>query len=322
MGQRRAETDRGGANGLLGAAEAQPWQRLPHILRGYRPSGMSHAAALRTLFGWHNETVNAWSVVITLVAACYVLGPAAAYSTGAATQHGLATQQGPATPTAASLLLFEPLGSEKSKDRPAPAWPLLLVLLALVVFSVASVGQHVFICVSPRAATLWRRLDMCSLLGLQVALAVLLVRYTWGSFHSRSSREPSDRERSSREPSDRERSSREPALGRQERRLRAKLGLCHSEQDTLLLPGQREDRGAHGYVSDLRRLKLASRMSGLSFALRAKREEQSLSFALRAKREEHISFALREKRRPPTPRPTAAAAHAMPIRVRTAAGWF
>ena len=57
--------------------EAEPWQVFPHILGGYRETGRPLRMYLESLFRWHNETLNAWTMLGSLAAglAMYVRSP-------------------------------------------------------------------------------------------------------------------------------------------------------------------------------------------------------------------------------------------------------
>jgi predicted membrane channel-forming protein YqfA (hemolysin III family) len=135
----------------LRADEAAPWQRLPFITRGYRQGGGGHRSALLSQFRLHNETLNAWTVLLTLAVGTGLL-VAKVSSRGA--------------------------GHVGHQDTWDPS--LWALWGGLVPFSLVSIAQHSFVCIDPATATLWRRLDMAFLLALHTAMTFGVAYHTWG----------------------------------------------------------------------------------------------------------------------------------------------
>ncbi|KAK9802032.1 hypothetical protein WJX73_003656 [Symbiochloris irregularis] len=49
--------------------DAPAWIQRPHILTGYLLGGTPLPAAAHTLFGWNNETLNAWTMILGIISA-------------------------------------------------------------------------------------------------------------------------------------------------------------------------------------------------------------------------------------------------------------
>jgi adiponectin receptor len=103
-----------------------------HVLGGYRRE-MSLQQALRTVFMWHNETLNIWSHL--LAAACFV-----------------------------ALLLAT------AARWTATAWPLAVFELGATYTFAVSATFHTLLCISRRHYELWRRMDFVAIVAVMFSM--------------------------------------------------------------------------------------------------------------------------------------------------------
>jgi adiponectin receptor len=130
----------------LTAHEAEPWQRFPYITRGYRSAGGSRRACLASMLRLHNETVNAWTMVASLLVGTVGFWAAA--------------------------------GVPRSS-------PFVAMYAAQAVHALASIGYHTFMCASESTANWWRRLDLCLIFLMNVATSYGITYFTLSSPASR-----------------------------------------------------------------------------------------------------------------------------------------
>lgn len=85
----------------LRADEVEPWQRFPYLLRGYRAGGTVRSCMM-SAFARHNETLNVWTMVLSLLAGIVLC--AWSLATAVATVPGGIASWADVTPYAALLL--------------------------------------------------------------------------------------------------------------------------------------------------------------------------------------------------------------------------
>ena len=112
----------------LHASEVPTWNLIPHVKTGYRSSGEKYRTYLHSLFKWHNETTNVWSMImvniVSLVCLLYVC-----------------------------IVL-----------KPTVILPFVLLYLSSLIHLPFSVGYHLFMPMSKSVNTLWYKLDFCFIL--------------------------------------------------------------------------------------------------------------------------------------------------------------
>ena len=132
---------------LVGRDDAAPWTRYDYVSKNYRSSKAytTHARCLASLFEWHTETLNAWTMAVgALVALCcltYVL----------------------------SEQILQPLDQ----------MVFILFFLSVTLHTPLSVGYHVFMPISAVTDLYWRRLDTGGVLFVSVLLSFTLSYYVF-----------------------------------------------------------------------------------------------------------------------------------------------
>lgn len=119
----------------------------PYISEGYRCGG-SYIDNFWSLFQWHTETVNAWSMIFASVASCL--------ATGFATLYVLDKEAVPV---------------------------FVIFTLSVVLHMPFSVGNHLFMCMDPNVSNFWRKLDVIAIFHVSVLLAFVLSYFVlpgWG----------------------------------------------------------------------------------------------------------------------------------------------
>lgn len=134
---------------LLTWHEAEPFQRFPHLMTGYRRAGTSHRECIASMFSTtlHNETINAWSMVAAMVAG--------------------------------AVLMVRSL----AQAQPSNTWdasPFWVLFLSQLVHFPASVGYHTFMPVSAATMHRWRRVDLSLVLLLNAGSTYSLTYFTLG----------------------------------------------------------------------------------------------------------------------------------------------
>lgn len=132
----------------LSVDEVEPWQRFPYLVRGYRKGG-TYWCCLKSLFKLHNETYNAWTMILSL---------------------------------AVGVSLFIYCATELQPATVLDFLPFTALLVAQVLHTPCSVGYHLFMCQSAAVANLWRRMDLSLVLVLNVLTTFGLGYYTWGPY--------------------------------------------------------------------------------------------------------------------------------------------
>jgi hypothetical protein len=110
----------------------------PYVLRGYRAGG-THRGALASLFEWHAETLNAWTMIWGAAISAALLARALGALRAAGVQ---ARGYWPAAPDAAAFVLLT---------------------AATLLHAPFSVGFHLFRGISRDVYSLWRRLDQVAI---------------------------------------------------------------------------------------------------------------------------------------------------------------
>lgn len=129
----------------LRADQVEPWQRFPYLETGYRKHGSHWECAKSMLFGpLHNETVNAWTMVLSLALGTWMF--------------------------VGALTRAAPSGWD--------ATPFWVLYLAQLLHCPVSVGYHTFMPISAITAHRWRKADLCLVLALNVACAYALCYFT------------------------------------------------------------------------------------------------------------------------------------------------
>jgi predicted membrane channel-forming protein YqfA (hemolysin III family) len=132
---------------FVGRDDAVPWTRYDHISKNYRSSKVygTNARCLASLFEWHTETLNAWTMIVgALVALCCVI-------------YALSQQN------------LQPL------DRLIS----ILFFLSVTLHTPLSVGYHLLMPISPGIDLYWRRLDTGGVLFVSVLLSFTLSYYVF-----------------------------------------------------------------------------------------------------------------------------------------------
>ncbi|KAG2500355.1 hypothetical protein HYH03_001929 [Edaphochlamys debaryana] len=129
----------------LTAEQVEPWQRFPYLNYGYRRGG-TYLQCLLSLFSLHNETVNAWTTLLSVVMGV--------------------------------VLFFDTVSSLRC------SWidfsPFLLAWAGQTLHGPLSVGYHLFMCKSPVVANRWRKLDLSFILVLNTCATYALSYFTFG----------------------------------------------------------------------------------------------------------------------------------------------
>ena len=133
---------------LLSVGEAPEYVKDNlNVLSGYRRE-MSTQQALRTVFMWHNETLNIWSHL--LAASCFVAFLLA-------------------------LIIMPP-----HEHWPAPKWPLAVFEVgAAYTFSISALF-HTFLCISKQHYGTWRKLDFTAILVVMFSMFWPFCYYAFG----------------------------------------------------------------------------------------------------------------------------------------------
>lgn len=117
---------------LQSARYAPPYTIYRGVLKYYRPEGITRGQAWASLWKWHTETVNIWTMIING-------GVTVAY------------------------------GSWMIMQMPWLYVPIVGLFMAFVLaHMVASVGYHLFSPMSESISVYWRKLDVCLILGFGV----------------------------------------------------------------------------------------------------------------------------------------------------------
>lgn len=133
----------------LTADQVEPWQRFPHLNYGYRKGG-NYLSCLGSLFALHNETFNAWTVILSVIAG--------------------------------NVLFLDTV------SRLRCSWldfsPFLIAYLGQALHGPLSAAYHTFMCISPRVANTWRKLDLSFILVLNTCATYALSYFTFGFWAS------------------------------------------------------------------------------------------------------------------------------------------
>ncbi len=126
-------------------AQVEPWQRFPYLETGYRKHGSHWECAMSMFFGpLHNETVNAWTMAISLALGTWMF--------------------------VGALSRTAPSGWD--------ATPFWVLYLAQLLHCPVSIGYHTFMPISALTAHRWRKADLCLVLALNVACTYSLCYFT------------------------------------------------------------------------------------------------------------------------------------------------
>lgn len=112
---------------LVTATEAPHFTLYPGVLNHYRPLGISHVQALVSLFKFHTETVNAWSMIFNVV-------------------------------------FVNAIGWWLWPRLPKSYMVVPLIEVTVASHAIASVGYHLFMPCSEETAVFWRKLDVTFIL--------------------------------------------------------------------------------------------------------------------------------------------------------------
>lgn len=129
--------------------EIPQWLHTPFIITGYRYGG-DYGQALRSVFRWHNEVANIWSMIVIFIMSSIWLA------------YNLAHYRPEPVDTLGFLFLF---------CRSALHLPF-------------TVGYHTFLPISSRTFDLWRKLDLCFIFVGTTSLALALSWFAvpwWGT---------------------------------------------------------------------------------------------------------------------------------------------
>jgi predicted membrane channel-forming protein YqfA (hemolysin III family) len=129
------------------------------VLRGYRAGG-TYARCLASLFEFHTETLNAWTMVwgsvVSVALLAHALGVLGRADAAAAAAAASGSSGGGAAAAAAAAGGWHGFRRGLPGGDAAPFWVLTASTLLHCPFSV---GFHLFRGMSPRVYNLWRRLD-------------------------------------------------------------------------------------------------------------------------------------------------------------------
>ncbi|RNF25128.1 adiponectin receptor [Trypanosoma conorhini] len=164
---------------LLTVQQVDPWLQFnPYIVSGYRPR-MTIRAALRSFFGWHNESFNIWTHAI---AACFVfyltlfppaMDPTATTTTTTTTTSvGSGGAGGVTAMAAAALPSYGRRWLGTSNEHLAGANPTTAFRATCLVFIaifICSVVYHLFM-PCPTSEVSYRRLMNCDVTGVVLCI--------------------------------------------------------------------------------------------------------------------------------------------------------
>lgn len=131
----------------LHVKDVPKWNIIPYVKYGYRSKG-NYRQCLYSLFGWHNETLNVWSMILVNIFSLFCL---------------------------IYVLIF---------IKPKQFWPFLLLYVSSLVHLPFSIGYHLFIPMSKDINTKWYKLDLSFIfigitcLILSMCYFVLPIQYT------------------------------------------------------------------------------------------------------------------------------------------------
>ncbi|GFR41577.1 hypothetical protein Agub_g2298, partial [Astrephomene gubernaculifera] len=129
----------------LTSDQVEPWQRFPYLKYGYRRGG-SYTQCLLSLFSLHNETVNAWTTLLSVIMGFVLFLDTVSH-------------------LRCSWLDFSPF---------LAAW------IGQTLHGPLSCGYHTFMCMSPTIANRWRKLDLTFILVLNTCATYALSYFTFG----------------------------------------------------------------------------------------------------------------------------------------------
>ena len=128
--------------------ESPDWQRYANVLTGYRAGG-NYWQATASLFRWHTETLNAWSMIAI-----------SATRIGCFVHYLLDTRAA-------------------RDDEPSDTWIFTILLMSSLLHLPFTVGFHLFMPISAETCHLWRRLDVVAIFYTTAMVTFCSAWYTF-----------------------------------------------------------------------------------------------------------------------------------------------